>query len=83
VQFDSVPGISGDMPAMTTDVTLLTGNRRADVTTHAPGVAGLTGTFRLSYKGVTTADINYNDDAATMTTKLTSLSTIGPAASPS
>jgi hypothetical protein len=77
VQFDSVPGISGDMPAMTTDVTLLTGNRRADVTTHAPGVAGLTGTFRLSYKGVTTADINYNDDAATMTTKLTSLSTIG------
>ncbi len=35
------------------------------------------GTFTLSYKGVATANINWNDTAATVQTRLTALTTVG------
>ena len=64
VTFVDVVGAAGEMHVMTAAVHGLKGNRRADVKRVVRGQAGLGGTFRLSFRGFTTADIHHNASAA-------------------
>ena len=58
--FVSVPGYTGDMATLETDVIYLEGNHRADVPETQQGQAALRGTFRLRFRGATTSDIPFD-----------------------
>jgi hypothetical protein len=57
IEFIKVPGISGKMPLIETDVTQLGGNKIVNVTRATPGDAPILGSFRLSFRGHSTKDI--------------------------
>lgn len=63
VTFYAVEGASGNLPPLAANVAGLTGNRRVGVTEAVRGAAGLSGSFRLSFRGFTTVDVGYNASA--------------------
>jgi len=76
VTFLDVEGHSGDMPPLTADVKGLNGNRRVGITEAVRGQAGLSGSFRLTFRGFTTVDIGYNASAAEVQAALRQLDPI-------
>jgi hypothetical protein len=65
VTFYDVEGAVGDMPMLVPDVHGLYtsdsyGNRRVSVTEEVQGQAGLSGSFKLTFRGYTTVDISHN-----------------------
>jgi len=78
VKFVSVTGALGDMRSMTTDVSQLDGNRRADVFELVKGQSKIAGTFRLSFRGYITTDLDYNISAASLEDELNALGSLGP-----
>ena len=73
VSFDSIPGLSGNMPSMTVDVSTLGGARVVAIAEATPGVAGIGGTFTLSFRGIVTEALPYAISDAAMITALTTL----------
>ena len=61
---------------MVSDVTGLTGNKRVTVTQQAKGYAGLSGDFRLSFKGAKTGLIDHSWTAAQLKDALQAIDTI-------
>jgi len=76
VTFYDVEGASGNMPPLTADVKGLSGNRRVGVSEVVRGSAGLSGSFRLTFRGFTTVDLSYNASASEMQTALQQLDPI-------
>lgn len=60
VTFNSVVGMSGDLPLMTAYTNSLNGNRFISVTEQTKGSAPIGGTFRLSFRGFATQDVSAN-----------------------
>jgi len=60
VTFLDVEGASGEMPMLEPYINGLNGNRRITVKEVIKGQAGLSGSFKLSFRGYTTVDISYN-----------------------
>jgi len=63
VTFAFTPGATGDLPLMRADVEGLRGNKIIDVTEVTKGVAQITGSFRLSFRGYTTEPIQHGAGA--------------------
>ena len=76
VNFTSVVGLSGDLPLLMGSTNGLIGLRRIVVTEIVRGMAGIGGTFRLSFQGSMTSDISAFASASTLYTALTTVSTI-------
>lgn len=69
-----MPLNTGDLPLMTVGTNLLAGTGANVAVNQITAGNQLTGTFQLSYGGVSTTDLAWNCDAATMKTALTALS---------
>jgi hypothetical protein len=76
VTFTSVVGLSGNLPLMTSTTNSLQGLRRVSVNETTRGMAGIGGTFRLSYRGSMTTDISVFALASDIATALWNLDTL-------
>lgn len=77
VTFTSVVGIAGGVPLLGGTTNSLQGLRRITSSRITPGLAGLGGNFRLSYRGATTEAIDIaTATAALITTRLVELDTL-------
>jgi hypothetical protein len=76
VTFQDVVGLAGDMPLLGFDPSGLDGHRRVSVHEAVQGQAGLSGSFRLTFRGFTTRDVSYNATAADLEAALEQLDPI-------
>jgi hypothetical protein len=83
VTFNNIVDMDGNLPLMTASTNSLKGARYIAISETIPGDAGIGGTFRLSFRGSITEDIeatitssNYATVAADIQTKLEQLDTI-------
>ena len=77
MRFDDVVAFAGTMPLLTAATGALAGARLVTAAVAVPGVAPLSGTFRLTYAGATTADLVYSATAQQVEDALNDLDTIG------
>jgi hypothetical protein len=62
ITFQSMLGISGDLPLMSAETSGLDGARRVDVRSVMDGDAALSGSLKLSFRGATTETIDVSVD---------------------
>lgn len=77
VLFNNVVHFQGDLPMLIGDNVLLLGLRRIDITESIKGIAGMSGSFRLRYRGLDTGSILYSSSASVVESELNMLATIG------
>ena len=83
VTFVSVPGLSGALPALVAHADGLVGDKALSVTrdgsdgVSVPGVANVSGSFRLAFRGYETGPIGAGASAATVTAALSALPSLG------
>ena len=76
VEFIAAASYVGDMPMLVATQNELEGERRVDVVEDTQGAAPLDGTFRLTFRGATTAAIDHDASAKTVKARLEDLDTI-------
>jgi hypothetical protein len=79
VQFDTTAKYTGTVPNLLGNVNHLLGLRTITTTTTTPGVAPMSGTFKLTYGGATTTALSYAATSAQVEAALAALSSIGGA----